>query len=60
MVMRRGSKNSSSSDGAGRRVDLLAHPPSNLFWGVPSSPDIDVITDGNFSATLQFSSVYLI
>ena len=49
MVMRRGSKNSFLYGGAGRRVDLLAGLPLALFWGVPLSPDIDVMTGCNFS-----------
>jgi len=38
MVMRRGSKNSFLSGGAGRRVDLLAGPPIAPILGVPLLP----------------------
>ena len=53
MVMRRGSKNSFLSGGAGRRVDLLAGPPIALILGVPLSPTTDVMTGYSFSAYFQ-------
>ena len=56
MVMRRGSKNSFLSGGAGRRVDLLAGPPIAPILGVPLLPTADVMTCYNFSA---YFSVFL-